>query len=534
MAAERLCVRNIRDVYRLYFVEQKSQSQISVATKCGKTTVREYLHRANKAGFSNHQEIENLSDEILMERLGFKRLDKIGVQPLRRSDLSMPIWSDIHVELSKPSVTLALLWTEYREAQGIERSYGYTQFCEHYKRWNKKLSVVMRQTHKAGEKAFVDYCDGLWLTDATTGEQKRTQLFVGCLGASSYTFAEATLSQTLPDWISSHCKMWSFFGGVTEILVPDNLKSGVTKPDRYEPLINETYQDMASHYGTCVIPARAMRPRDKAKVEANVLVAQRWILARLRNRIFNSLHEMNVAIWECLELLNNRKMRLVQKSRHEMYIELEQALLKPLPLKAYEFAQWKTARVNIDYHVTVDFHHYSVPYQLVHELMNVRMTSTVIEIFYRGKRVASHRRSSYKGKHATIPEHMPKSHREHAEWTPSRIISWAESLGSNTGLLVKKIIEQRKHPEQGFRSALGLIRLEKKYGKDRLEKSCSRALEVGATSYQFVSQMLKNKMDFPERNCDSTPMASSFDTQTNEEQLALLGVENIRGSKYYH
>lgn len=534
MAAERLCMRNIRNVYRLHFVEQKSQSEISMSTNCGKTTVREYLQRARAAGFTNYQEIEILSDEILMERLGFKRLGEIGVQPLRRLDLVMPTWSDVHTEYCKPSVTLALLWTEYREQQGLERSYGYTQFCEHYKRWNKKLSVVMRQTHKAGEKSFVDYCDGLWLIDAAAGTKRRTQLFVGCLGASSYTFAEATMSQTLPDWISSHCKMWSFFGGVTEILVPDNLKSGVTKPDRYEALINETYQDMAAHYGTCVIPARPVHPRDKAKVEANVLVAQRWILARLRNRIFNSLNEMNIAIYECLEFLNNRKMRLVQKSRYEIYIELEQGLLKPLPVKAYEFAQWKDARVNIDYHVTIDFHHYSVPYQLVHELMNVRMTSTVIEIFYRGKRVASHRRSSYKGKPTTLPEHMPKSHREYAEWTPSRIISWAESLGSNTGLLVKKVIEQRKHPEQGFRSAMGIIRLEKKYGKDRLEKSCGRALELGATSYQFVSQMLKNRMDFPERDCDSTQVPSSFDPQTNEEQLALLGAENIRGSKYYH
>jgi transposase len=392
----------------------------------------------------------------------------------------------------------------------------------------------MRQNHKAGEKAFVDYCDGLWLVDAKTGSRTRTQLFVGCLGASSYTFAEATLSQKLPDWISSHCKMWSFFGGVTEITVPDNLRSGVTKSDRYEPKINESYQDMATHYGTCIIPARPVKPRDKAKVEAAVLLAQRWILAKLRNRLFTDLNEMNAAIDECLEFLNNRKMRQMNKSRHELFLEIDRPNLKPLPTTQYEFADWQDARANIDYHVTVDFHHYSVPYQLVHELMNVRSTGTVVEIFYRGQRIASHVRSHYRGKHTTKSEHMPKSHRAHAEWTPSRVISWAKSVGVNSALLVEKIMNCKKHPEQGFRSAMGIIRLEKKYGKTRLEKACLRALEVGALSSGFVSEFLKNKMDFPERGNGDIPTSSHFDPITNEEQLALLGAENIRGSEYYH
>lgn len=533
MAAERLRVRDIRKVLQLHFVEQKSQSQIARSLGCGKTTVREYLQRAKSAQFQDHNEIINLSDEDLMVRLGFKRLGVIGVAPLRRPEFSMPDWIHLQAELAKPSVTLALLWTEYRETHGTG-SYSYTQFCEHYKRWSRKLSVVMRQNHKAGEKAFVDYCDGLWLVDIKTGERKRTQLFVGCLGASSYTFAEATRSQTLPDWVSSHCKMWSFFGGVTAITVPDNLRSGVTHAHRYEPLINETYQEMAGHYGTCIIPARAAKPRDKGKVEAAVLVAQRWILAKLRNRLLNDLAEMNAAIDECLEFLNNRKMRHVQKSRNDLYLELDKPSLKILPTKSYEFAEWKEPRVNIDYHVTVDFHHYSVPYQLVHELVNARCTSTTIEIFYRGKRIASHVRSYYKGKHTTIPEHMPRSHREHAEWTPSRVIAWAKSMGPRTGALVEKVLEARAHPEQGFRSAMGIIRLEKKYGKARLENACARALEVGASTYRFVDEFLKNKMDFADRKNDDAPMSSTVDPITNEEQLALLGTENIRGSEYYH
>lgn len=533
MAAERLRVRDVRKVLKLHFVENKSQSQIALSLGCGKTTVREYLHRARSANFLNHDEIQHLSDEDLMARLGFKRLGEIGKAPLRRSEFSMPDWVQLQGELAKPSVTLALLWTEYRETHGAS-SYSYTQFCEHYKRWSRKLSVVMRQNHKAGEKAFVDYCDGLWLVDPKTGERRRTQLFVGCLGASSYTFAEATNSQTLPDWISSHCKMWSFFGGVTAVTVPDNLKSGVTQAHRYEPLINETYQEMASHYGTCIIPARAAKPRDKGKVEAAVLVAQRWILAVLRNQLFNNLAEMNEAICECLERLNTRKMRHVEKSRADLFEELDKPALRSLPQRSYEFAEWKEPRVNIDYHVTVDFHHYSVPYQLVHELVQVRSTSTVVEIFYRGKRVASHVRSYYKGKHTTNPEHMPKSHRAHAEWTPSRVIAWGKSMGPQTGQLIEKVLVARTHPEQGFRSAMGVIRLEKKYGKDRLENASRRALEVGAASYRFVSEFLKNNMDFATRKTDDTPMGVAVDPITKEEQLPLLGEENIRGSGYYH
>lgn len=533
MAAERLRVRDIRKVFQLHFLERKSQSQISRSIGCGKTTVREYLQRAQSANLLDHNKIESLSDDDLMERLGFKRLGSIGVAPLRRADHFLPEWNHIHAELSKPSVTLALLWTEYREVHGSS-SYGYTQFCEHYKRWARKLSVVMRQNHKVGEKAFVDYCDGLWLVDAKTGERRRTQFFVGCLGASSYTFAEATMSQTLPDWIGSHCRMWSFFGGATAITVPDNLRSGVTRSNRYEPLINETYHEMAMHYGTCIIPARPKKPRDKGKVEAAVLVAQRWILAKLRNRIFNDLSEMNSVIDECLEFLNNRKMRHVQKSRRELFLEMDQPALKTLPEKSYEFAEWKEPRVNIDYHVTVDFHHYSVPYQLVSELVNVRCSSTALEIFYRGKRIASHVRSYYKGKHTTATEHMPKSHREHAEWTPSRVINWAKSVGPQAGALIEKVLATKTHPEQGFRSAMGIIRLEKKYGKSRLENACARALEVGATTYRFVNEFLKNNMDFANRKSDDSPMSSSFDPITNEEQLALLGAENIRGSEYYH
>ncbi len=527
MAAERLSMRQVKSVIRLHLVERKSTGEIATHLAVGKTTVREYIQRLNKSDLKTWSEIELLTDDELERRLGF-------TSPLgARKGEVMPDWVYVHREMSKPHVTAALLWTEYREQ--LERGYGYTQFLEHYNRWRQKLSVVMRQTHKAGEKTFIDYSgNGLWLVDPKTGERKEVELFVAALGASSYTYAEVTLSQTSPEWISSHVRMSEFFGGCSEIWVPDNLKSGVTKADRYEPLLNETYRECSAHYGTCIIPARPGMARDKAKAEVAVLVAQRWIVARLRNRLFTSLEEINEAIGECLEILNNRKMRHVNKSRRELFEEIDKPALKPLPAARYEFAEWKWATVNIDYHITFDHHHYSAPYQLVQQRLEVRATATVIEIFHRGKRVASHRRSYKRGGYTTLTEHMPKSHQEHAKWTPQRVVSWSATIGEACAKLVEEIMKTKVHPQQGFAAALGIIRLESKYGRERVERSCERALEVGAHSYQFVKEILKNKMDGVGRGFDDSPMTESIDPETNEIQLALLSSENIRGGGYYH
>ena len=528
MAAARLNMRQIKEVFRLHFNERRSQSEIASSLGVGKTTVREYLHRLNKTNLSCWAAIEPLDESELERRLGF-----LSAITMRKQDV-MPDFAYIHGEMAKRHVTLMLLWTEYFEFRG-EGAYGYTQFRTHYNRWCGKLSVVMRQSHKAGEKTFIDYSgDGLFLTDLKTGEKTKVQFFIAALGASSYTYAEATMSQTSADWLSSHVRMSEYFGGVSEIWVPDNLKPGVNKADRYEPLLNESYRDCASHYGTCVIPARSQKPRDKAKVEAAVLVVQRWILARLRNRIFTSLQEMNEAIGECLEILNNRKMRHVNKSRRELYEELDRPQLKALASVRYEYAEWKKATVNIDYHVAYDHHRYSVPYQLVHESLDVRATATVIEVFHRGKRVASHRRSYKRGGFTTLAEHMPKSHREYAEWTPQRVVEWSKIIGPYTAQLVEKILSTKKHPQQGFNAAQGLIRLAKPYGKERVERASKRALEIGAHSYRFVKEMLKNKMDGADQAFNDAPMSPTQDPQTNEIQLALLSAENIRGSGYYH
>lgn len=517
MAAERLEMRSVRDVLRLHFMFGQSPRVIAKSLGCGRTTVRDYLSRLSKSNLQNWEEIEKISDDEIELRLGFKIFSKASWVG---DEKPMPDWSKAHEELSRhKKLTLALLWQEYLEVN--PKGYQYTQYCEHYRRWSKKISVVMRQSHKAGEKAFVDYCDGPMLVDAKTGELIKTQMFIGVLGASSYTFVECTLSQSLPDWLSSHVRMYDFFGGVSEITVPDNLKSGVSKPCFYEPVLNESYRDLSQHYGTAIIPAHVRKPRHKAKVEAGVLVAQRWILMALRHRVFDTLEDLNDAILVLLKKLNCRKMRVLKKSRLELYEELERSQLKPLPATRYEFAEWKKAKVNIDYHVEFDHHYYSAHYTKVHEYVQIRATATVIEIYLKGERITSHLRSSYKGKYTTKPEHMPESHQAMIKWPPSRVLAWAEKIGPSVGMLVEKILNSKKHPEQGYRSALGIIRLEKKYNKERLEKACGRALEVGAHSWRFVADMLKNNMD-----------KTIID---KEKQLSFnVNESNTRGREYYH
>lgn len=513
-------MRCVRDVLRLYFVSKQSPNVIAQSQGCGRTTVRDYIARANNNGLDKWELIDKLSDPELENKLGFKSY----VHATWQSDKKvMPEWSMVHRELqASKNVTLALLCQEYLENN--LGGYQYSQFCEHYRRWSRKLSVVMRQAHKVGEKSFVDYCDGLPLVDKETGELIKTQLFVGCLGASSYTFAESTLTQTLPDWLSSHVRMYEFFGGVTEITVPDNLKSGVSKPCFYEPVLNESYRDLARHYKTAIIPAHVRKPKHKAKVEANVLVAQRWILACLRNKVFHTLGDQNEAIRPLLEKLNNRKMRELKKSRAELYLELDKPALMALPTVAYEFAEWKTVKVNINYHIQFDDHYYAVHYTHVHKSLEARATATVVELFLKGERIASHRRSYQKYKYTTPPEYMPESHRAMAKWPPERLIAWAQSLGPSVGLLVEKILSTSKHPEQRYNSAMGLIRLGKKYGNDRVEKASRRALELGSFSYRFVADMLKNSMDKLIVNEDKTT------------QRTFPGVEeaNTRGPEYYN
>jgi transposase len=514
MANRRLSMRKIKEVLRLKWKHGCSNKQIANSCNISRSTVRDYVRRAQAAGLSwpTGPELDDSSLENLL----------FPVQPIDPSShRQMPLMETVFNELKKKGVTLQLLWYEYKQVN--PDGYQYSHFCHLYRQWVKKLDVTLRQEHRAGEKLFLDYAgQTIPIVDPATGEIRQAQIFIAALGASNYTFSEATMSQDSASWIRSHVHAFEFFGGVPQILVPDNLKAGVTKPCRYEPNINPTYQDLAEHYGTTVIPARPGRPRDKAKVESAVLVAERWILAALRNHTFFSLAELNKAIREKLSELNNRRFQKLNSTRKILYDTVDKPALKPLAAHRYEYAEWKRARVNIDYHIEVDHHYYSVPYQLVREQVDVRLTANTVEVLFKNRRVAAHKRSSVPGGFTTLTEHMPKSHQRYLQWTPSRIITWAGKNGANTQKLVTRILENRPHPEQGFRSALGIMRLGKQYTSERVEKASARALAIGACSYKSVNSILKNGLD-------RQPLLFELH---EEAQPPAHG--NIRGTDYYH
>jgi transposase len=418
-------------------------------------------------------------------------------------------------------VTLELLHLEYLEKH--PDGYRYSRFCGLYAEWATRHRLSMKQPHRAGEKVFLDYSGKKpSVVDAVTGEVREVELFVAVLGASSYVYAEASWSQSLPDFVGSTVRALEGFGGVPQLLVPDQLKAAVTVSCRYEPGINRTYLELAEHYGCAILPARPAKPKDKAKVERAVQVAQRWVLARLRNRVFHTLGELNAAIAELVAAVNARTMRVYGKSRLQLFEELDKPVLKALPATRYQVSEWKQCKVNIDYHVDLGGHFYSVPFSLVGETLEARSTATSVELFLKGHRVAAHVRSQQRGRHTTVSEHMPKAHRAHAEWSPSRFITWAGEIGPATQALVEAILRERPHPEMGYRSCLGILRLSKRFGKERLERACARAVRVKARSCRHVTTIL-------EKGLDSAPLPG-------EEQatLPILTHENLRGPGYYH
>lgn len=513
-------MRKLKEIFRLRWCEGISPELIAVSIGSGRTSVRDYLKRAAEAGITTWEAVAALDEGELERRLFAKTQIQCGLRG-GMSTRVVPDWREIHRERGRPGVTLQLLWQEYSEEnpEGLK----YSRFAELYGIWKKKLSIVMRQDHRAGERGFVDYCDGIFLVDPRSGERRPTQLFVGALGASSFTFAEATHTQALPDWLMSHCRMYEYFQGVPALTVPDNLRSGVTKACYYDPEINPSYREMAAHYGTVILPTRVRKPRDKAKVEAAVLVAQRWILARLRNRVFHTLREMNEAIAECLEWLNARKMRHLGKSRRELWENLDRPALKPLPAKRYEFADWAKPRVNIDYHVEFDRHYYSAPYRLIQEKVDLRATAETVELFYQGARIASHVRSYVRGKYTTDPNHRPESHRAHSEWSPERMLEWAAKIGPETGNLVAELFKRKDHPEQAYRSVLGIIRLAKAHGQGRVERACARALALHSPYYKTIASMLKHGLE-------DGGLPAPLESQSKISQVHA----HVRGKGYYH
>ena len=465
-------MRKIREILRLR-AAGKSQHLIALSVGIGQSTVGDCLTRARLAGVS----WPTLLDDEALERALYP--PRPAVPSAERGE---PDWAEVHRELKRKGVTLFLLWEEYKSTH--PNGFQYSWFCQRYRAYAGKLDLVMRQTHRAGETMFVDYAgQTVPVVNRDTGELREAQIFVAALGASSYTFARASWTQSLPDWIDAHCRAFTFFGGVTETLVPDNLKAGVT--------------------------------------QVAVQVVERWILARLRHQTFFNLDDLNRTIAELLVSLNERAFKKLPGSRRTLFEELEQPALSPLPSSPYVFATWKKVRVNIDYHIEVERHYYCVPYQLVKLQLDARISAHTVELFNRGKRVASHRRSNLPGRHTTIAEHMPRPHREYAEWTPKRLLEWAQQSGPQTAQLVSHILTSRRHPQQGFRSCLGILRLGKTYSSQRLEAACQRALTIGSTSYKSVESILKH-------NLDSQPLPKSAAPSLP------LDHDNLRGPDYFH
>ena len=489
MPAERLSMRKIKEVLRLKFELGLPNRQIARSCSINHCTVADYLYRAKAAGLSQWPLPSDLDDTGLEARL-FPTRTPPRSQPRQAVD-----WAAIHEELhSQKHVTLQLVWQEYKQSN--PDGYQYSRFCELYRRWADKLDLVLRQEHRAGEKLFVDYAgDKVPVVDSKTGTITEASIFVAVLGASNYTYAEASWNQDLGSWIRSHVRALEFLAGSPALLVPDNCKTAVLHPCRYEPDLNPTYQEMAAHYGMAVVPARVRKPRDKAKVEAGVLLVERWILAALRKRTFFSLADLNQAITELLDRLNHRPFRKLEGSRAERFAKIDHPALRPLPAEAYQFAEWKKARVNIDYHIEIERHYYSVPYALIHRELDVRYTAMTVEIFHRGQRVASHARGYKIGGHTTIGAHRPKAHQRYLEWTPERLVRWPSTIGPFTAALVDQILQSRPHPEQGFRSCLGILRLGKTYGSERLEAAATRACNLHACSYQSVKSILHTGLD---------------------------------------
>jgi len=505
-------MRKIREILRLRWGCGLSARQIARSLKIARSSVAEYLRRATAAGLS--WPLPEELDETAIELLLFPPLPLIPA-----SQRPLPDWVEVHEELRRKGVTLFLLWQEYKALW--PGGFQYSRFCDLYRLWAQKLDLSMRQEHKAGEKMFVDYCgQTVAVVDRESGRSREAQIFVAVLGASNYTYAEATWTQTMPDWVASHIRAFEYFQGVAELIIQDNLKSGVARPCRYEPELNATYEDMLAHYGTAGLPARVRHPKDKAKIEVGVQVTERWILARLRRQTFFSLAELNSAIRKLLDELNQRPFRKLPGSRRSLFESLDRPALRPLPSERYVYAEWKKARVNIDYHVEVEGHYYSVPYQLFGRELDVRLTATTVECFHKGHRVSSHARSFLRGRHTTTKEHMPKAHQSYAEWTPERVIAWTTQAGPFTRGVAENIMASRLHPQQAFRSCLGLMRLGKIYGPLRLEAACQRALRYQAASYRSVNSILKSGLD-------QKPL------EDRVRSVKPVDHPNIRGSAYY-
>lgn len=502
-----MALRMIKDVIRLKWEAQLAHEKIAAALKVSKGVVAKYVGLASAAGL-DWETVKDWDERQLVARLLPRSADA--------SPYVAPDWGRIHRELDRKGVTLMLLWQEYAAEHSHGRTWRYTQFCEHYKAFAGRLKRSMRQHRRAGEKLYIDFAG----STVPLAGGKRAQVFVSAMGASSYTFACATEAQKLEDWIGSMVRALAFYGGVPQLIVPDNPRAVIADPDRYEPRANQTVLDFAQHYGTSVLPARPASPKDKATAESAVQVVTRWILARLRHHRFETVRDVDVAIGSLLASLNERPFQKLPGSRASTFAELDAPALMPLPTSRYEIARFKTVKVHIDYHIEIDGHRYSVPHPLVGQTLEARLTARGVELLMKGNRIASHARSARRGGFTTIDDHMPAAHRAHRDWTPQRLIEWGQRIGLATGEVVTRILEQNKHPEHGYRACLGLLGLAKRYGNGRLEAACERTLALGAFKYRHVRDMLLNNRD-------------RVDPGSNEAGWTSPAHPNLRGPGHY-
>ena len=505
-------MRKIRQVLRLHHESKQSRRSIARSLGLSRDAVADYLTRAAAAGIQWPMAPE-IDDAELEQRL-FPPVSasKTGRKP-------EPDWAMIHQELKRKGATLMVLHEEYLAEYPAGLSYSL--FCQRHQEFMHLLKRSMRQIYVAGERVFVDYAGPtLPLTDRVSGFIRQVQIFVGVLGASNYTYAEGHLSQSLPNWIAAHVRMFQFFGAVPAVVVCDNLKSAVNKASRHEPVVNATYQNLADHYDTVILPARPYKPKDKSKAENGVLIVERWIMFRLRKRVFHSLAELNEAIAELLADLNNRPFQKLPGCRRSAFEQLDRPAMQPLPASPYQYAEFRKVRVGLDYHVEFDGCHYSVPYQLKDKEIELRITESMLEVLARGKRVASHMRQIGMSK-VTDPQHMESAHRHFGLWQAEEALAWAGRTGVNVRRFLEQLLANLKTHEHGYRADNSLKKLAKEYGEERLDSACQRAIEIGASSPASVRSILRSQLD---------KQAST----SEERQEASFDHDNVRGSTHYH
>lgn len=515
MPTESISMRKLKEILRLKYQAKLSNRKIAKSLSISPGTVSTYITRAKMMGLVSWPLPDKWSDTKLNHQF-------LQTKHTPRTAIPLPNWPEFQLELKRKGVTKQLLWQEYAE-RNSNNHYSYPQLCRHYKSWASKLQPSMRQNHVAGEKLFIDYCGPtVQLVNPDTGECRGAQVFVAVMGASNYTYAEATLSQKLEDWVMSHVRCFEFLGGVPDLLIPDNLKSATTRACKYDPDLNPTYQQMASHYNVTILPARPLKPKDKAKAENGVLIVERWIMGVIRKEVFYSLFQLNQRIKDLIAWMNNKPFQKISGTRSSLFNEIDLPALKPLPLQSYQYTSIKKVTVHVDYHVEVEKHYYSVPHGLIKKRLEAHVTQKIIKIYHQGNCVAQHLKSTRLGGHSTHSEHMPKSHQEYADWSPERLENWANSLGSAVLELVTLQLSSKTHPQQSYRACFGLLSLSKKYSKERLNAACQRGLDTGAYRLQSIKAILSNGLDQQLRPSEQL------------DQLLNIEHSNLRGPKYYH